>query len=378
MRKCLGIYSSAFAIGAAIIVFAPTFVAAQSSAKIAKASARTDAKAKSGTAPAAKSWVMPRMADGHPDFSGYWNSLTFTPMERPAKYGNRELLTDDELKEIFRSGLRGSFEPGAQGSEDRYGGELFNPDSVDYDATTYGLSPWQNGIKPNPRTSLVVDPPDGKIPPLTPEAKARLAAGVRPGGGFPYVVDDHHGGAVVHADNARDLGQNTSCVTQSGGPPLIPAEYNSGLFIAQNRAYMLIETETGSEFRIIPLDGHPHVSSDIHQWHGDSRGHWEGDTLVVETTNLRPDHTYRNGDPKTQKITEYFKRISADTIEYKFTVDDPSTWTRPWSAIIPMNASTGPLFEYDCSENNNDAVNILAGARAFEKKAAEGKPISQK
>jgi hypothetical protein len=282
------------------------------------------------------------------------------------------------MKAVFKSGVKGSFDPGAQGSEDRYGGELFNPDSVDYDATTYGLSPWQNGIQPNSRTSLVVDPPDGKIPPLTAEAKARLATRTAPGGGFPYVVDDHHGGAVVHADRAKDLGQNTSCVTQSGGPPLIPAEYNSGLFIAQNPSYMLIETEQGSEFRIIPLDAHPHVSSNIHQWHGDSRGHWEGDTLVVETTNLRPDHTYRNGDFTTQKITETFRRINAQSIEYKFTIDDPSTWTRPWSAIAPLNAGTGPLFEYDCSENNNDAVNILAGARAFEKKAAEAKPTSQK
>jgi hypothetical protein len=326
-----------------------------------------------------KNWVMPRMADGHPDFSGYWNNLSFTPMERPAKYGNREFLTSDEIKEVFKSGVRGSFDPGAQGSEDRYGGELFNPDSVDYDATTYGLSPWQNGIKPNPRTSLVVDPPDGKIPPLTPEAKTRLGAGGRAAGGFPYVIDDHHGGAVVHADRAKDLGQGTTCTTQSGGPPLTPAEYNSGLFIAQNPSYMLIETETGSEFRIIPIDGPPHAGSNIHQWHGDSRGHWEGDTLVVETTNLRPDHTYRNGNPQTEKITEYFKRIDTETIEYKFTINDPSTWTKPWSAIIPMSASTGPLFEYDCSENNNDAVNILAGVRASEKRAAEkpGIPVSQ-
>jgi hypothetical protein len=382
MKKCLGISSTVLAIAALIVACAPIFVAAQSAPQAAKAGAKTAAHApvKADTTLAVKpqNWVMPRTADGHPDFSGYWNSLTFTPMERPAKFGNREFLTPEEMKEKFKSGLRGSYEPGAPGGEDRYGGELFNPDSVDYDATTYGLSPWQNGIKPNPRTSLVVDPPDGRIPPLTAEAKARLAAGDRAGGTFPYVIDDHRGGAVVHADRAKDLGQNTSCITQSGGPPLIPGEYNSGLFMAQNPAYLLIETETGSEFRIIPLNGPPHVSSKIHQWHGDSRGHWEGDTLVVETTNLRPDHTYRNGDPKTQKITEYFKRISADTIEYKFTVDDPSTWTKPWSAIIPMSASTGPLFEYDCSENNNDAVNILAGARAFEKKAAEGKPISQK
>ncbi len=382
MRKFFGISSSSLGIAVAMVLFAPIFVAAQSPSAAAKADARTAGKTevKTDTKPAAKAqtWVMPRTADGHPDLHGYWNHLTFTPFERPAKFGNREFLTAKEMEEVFKSGVRGSYDPGGEGSADRYGGELFNPDSVDYDATTYGLSPWQNGIKPNPRTSLVVDPPDGRIPPLTPEAKARLAAGARPGGGFPYVVDDHHGGALVHADTAKDLGQGTSCVTQSGGPPLIPIEYNSGLFIAQNSAYVLIETETGSEFRIIPLDGRPHVSSNIHQWHGDSRGHWEGDTLVVETTNLRPDHTYRNGDPNTEKITEYFKRIDAETIEYKFTVDDPSTWTRPWSAIIPMSASTGPMFEYDCSENNNDAVNILAGARAFEKKAAEGKPISQK
>jgi hypothetical protein len=382
MRKRAGISSNALGIAAAMLVCAPLFVYAQSSSgtatSSAKAAAKTAGKTSANPAGKTQNWVMPRIADGHPDFSGYWNNLTFTPMERPAKYGNREFLTDDEMKAVFKSGVKGSFDPGAQGSEDRYGGELFNPDSVDYDATTYGLSPWQNGIQPNPRTSLVVDPPDGKIPPLTAEAKARIAKSTTPGGGFPYVVDDHHGGAVVHADRAKDLGQNTSCVTQSGGPPLIPAEYNSGLFIAQNSSYLLIETEQGSEFRIIPLDADPHVSSNIHQWHGDSRGHWEGDTLIVETTNLRPDHTYRNGDFTTQKITETFRRINAQSIEYKFTIDDPSTWTRPWSAIAPLNAGTGPLFEYDCSENNNDAVNILAGARAFEKKAAEAKPTSQK
>jgi len=381
MRKCLDVSSSTLRIALVTLLFAPAFLAAQSTTESAKTGVKTAAKTNTAAAAKTKAWVMPRLADGHPDFSGYWNNLSFTPMERPAKYGTREFLTTREMEGVFKSGVRGSYDPGAQGSEDRYGGELFNPDSVDYDAATYGLSPWQNGVKMNPRTSLVVDPPDGRIPPLTAEAKARVSGGARAAGGFPYVVDDHHGGAVVHADTAWDLGQGTTCVTQSGGPPVTPAEYNSGLFIAQNPERVLIETETGSEFRIIPVDKSPHPSVNIHQWHGDSRGHWEGDTLVVETTNFRPDHTYRNGDPNTQKITEYFKRINADTIEYKFTVDDPSTWTKPWSAIIPMSVSTGPLFEYDCSEDNNDAVNILAGARAVEKRAAEGKtgtPVSQK
>lgn len=383
MQRYRGPSWSALGIASTLLLCAPAFVAAQSSAPTGKAAAPSSNSAAQATAKPrenGKAWVMPRTADGHPDFSGYWNQLTFTPMERPAKFGGREFLTKEEMEQVFKSGVRGSYDPGGAGSEDRYGGELFNPDSVDYDATTYGLSPWQNGVKPNPRTSLVVDPPDGRIPPLTPEAKARLAARTTPGGGFPYVVDDHHGGATVHADNARDLGQGTSCVTQSGGPPLTPPEYNAGVFIAQNPDNIVIETETGSEFRVIPLTARPHVGANIHQWHGDSRGHWEGDTLVVETTNMRPDHTYRNGQPDTQRITEYFTRTSADTIEYKFTVNDPATWTRPWSAIIPLSATTGPMFEYDCSEDNNDAVNILAGARATERKAAEkpAGPISQK
>src|ERR1700674_5630882 len=165
-------------IAVAMVLFGPMFVAAQSSQGVAKAGASTAAKT--------QTWVMPRTADGHPDLHGYWNHLTFTPFERPAKYGNREFLTANEMEQVFKSGVRGSYDPGGEGSEDRYGGELFNPDSVDYHATAYGLSTWQNGVKPNPRPSLVVDPPDGRIPPLTAEAKARLASGPRPTGGFPY------------------------------------------------------------------------------------------------------------------------------------------------------------------------------------------------
>jgi hypothetical protein len=168
------------------------------------------------------------------------------------------------------------------------------------------------------------------------------------------------------------------------GPPILPAEYNSNLLIVQGPEYLAIEREVGSEVRIIPLNAGPHVSANIHEWHGDSRGHWEGDTLVVETTNFRPEAAYRNSNPKTLKITERFTRIEKDTIEYKFTVDDPSTWTKPWTAIVPLSSVAGPLFEYDCSENNNDAVNILAGARKAEAaaeekaKASAGVPISQK
>ena len=141
----------------------------------------------------------------------------------------------------------------------------------------------------------------------------------------------------------------------------------------------MVEYEWNNETRIIPLDGQAALSQGIHRWHGNSRGHWEGNTLVVETSNFRPGATFQGANPKTLKITEYFTRTDQNTIEYKFTIDDPSTWTKPWSAIVPLSHMDGPIFEYACSENNNDAVNILAGARATERAAEEkAKKISQK
>jgi hypothetical protein len=154
---------------------------------------------------------------------------------------------------------------------------------------------------------------------------------------------------------------------------MLPAAYNSNYYIVQMPGFIMIEAEWDSDARIIPLDGRPHLSRDIHRWHGDSRGHWEGDTLVVETTNFRPGATYLNANPETLRITEHFRRLDAYTIEYKFTIDDPSTWTKPWSAIIPMNRVEGPMFEYACSEGNNDIINMLEAARASEKANGQGK-----
>jgi len=179
------------------------------------------------------------------------------------------------------------------------------------------------------------------------------------------------------------LGVGVTCVAEHGGPPIIPGGYNSGLMIVQSPGSVAIQTEYGFELRIIPLDRQPHPSANIHQWHGDGRGRWEGNTLVVETTNFRPENAYRNSNVATLKITEYFTRIDAETIEYKFAVDDPSTWTKPWTAIVPLSTVPGPLWEYACSESNNDAIQILVGARLAEKAAADkaktpaGVPISQ-
>jgi hypothetical protein len=373
----LWVSSSALALLMAASLSAPSFLAAQSSGAATKTGAKTAAKPDTKAA-GTKTWTMPRLPDGQPDLQGYWTSLSVTPFERPAKYANREFLTEKETQDAFNAGIQHEFD-GAGGTGDAEN----DPESADYDFKTYGLSPWQNGMRPNPRTSLVVDPPDGRIPPLTPEAKTRR----RQRANFDYYIvpaagENYQG--VVHADVPTDLGLGTTCVHQGGGPPILPTGYNSNFLIVQTHDAVAIEKEVGTEYRVIPLDGTPHAAADIHQWHGDGRGHWEGDTLVVETTNFRPENVYRNANPKTLKITERFKRVDKETIEYSFTVDDPSTWTKPWTAIVPLSSVPGPLFEYACSEDNNDAVNIMAGARKAEAAAEEkakapaGVPISQK
>jgi hypothetical protein len=344
MTHRFGATSSALTAVMAVLL-APTFLTAQTTS--AKA---TTAAAKS------KTWSLPRTPDGQPDLQGYWTSLSFTSMERPAKYGGREFLTDEEMAEVFKSGVQHAY-------EFTYANSAETPV---YDATVYALGAWQNGVQPNRRTSLVVDPPDGRIPPLTPEGQ-RIRAAMKK---IPTANENIETQGPVQADDPNDLTLGVRCLS-FGGPPILPAAYNSDVHIVQGAGYVMIEYEWNSEVRLIPLDGRPPLSPNIHRWHGDSRGHWEGNTLVVETTNFRPGATFQNANPNTLKITERFTRIDARAIEYKFTIDDPATWTKPWSAIVPLSHIDGPMFEYACNEGNNGIVNILAGARATEKAAAK-------
>jgi hypothetical protein len=367
MRNRIAISPSALFVAVAALLFAPGFVAAQSSRAIGSADAKIAKEKTTATATSkaegSKNWTMPRTPDGQPDLHGYWTSETFTPLERPAKYAGREFLSDEEAAAAQKAGLQRAYE-----------GTYDNPiEEPVYDSTTFGLTPALEGFAPNKRTSLIVDPPDGRLPPRTPEAMKRARAI----GDRDYLEPDGHGGGIVHADTPRDIGMRTTCVSMSGGPPIMPGAYNNGIYIMQNPNYVVIQAEYGLEVRIVPLDGRPHAAADIHQWHGDGRGHWEGDTLVVETTNFRSEATFRNANPKTLRITERFKRVAADQIEYSFTIDDPSTWIKPWTAIVPLHAIKGPFFEYACSESNMDVVNIMLGQRATEKAAAEkakGKP----
>jgi hypothetical protein len=347
--------SGAMRIALAAILFGPLLLVAQSSQPSPKLNSKAATTNK--TAASGKTWAAPRNPYGQPDLHGYWTSESFTPLERPAKYQGREFLSDQEAAEVQKAGLQ-------RGFDRTYDDPVEEPV---YDSTTFGLTPALEGFAPNKRTSLIVDPPDGKLPPRTPEAMKRPRAV----GDRDYIEADGHGGGVVHADTPRDLGVRTTCISMSGGPPIMPGAYNNGLYIHQSENYVVLQAEYGSELRIVPLDGRPHVSDKIRQWRGDGRGHWEGDTLVVETTNFRPEATFRNGNSRTMKITERFKRVAADQIEYSFTIDDPATWTKPWTAIVPLHSIKGPLFEYACSESNMDVVNIMAGERATEKAAAE-------
>jgi hypothetical protein len=361
IRSLLGTLAAVIAAALAV----PALVAAQATSVAQTTSSPSTATAKKsdGTKAAAKSaekkpWKLSTTPDGQPDLQGIWTNLSFTPMVRPAKYGDREFLTKEELDADFKAGVARSYESTLGNA----------PDAPFYDATTYALDAWQNGIQPNPRTSLIVDPPNGQFPPFTPEA-AKKRAGRSAPSNIPAKLD-----------TAADVGLGVRCFT-FGGPPILPSVSNSDVQIVQSPGNVLLEWEWDSTPRIVPLDGRPRLSSNIRRWNGDSRGHWEGNTLVVETTNFRPGATYMDANPDTLKITEYFTRINETTIEYKFTVDDPTTWTKPWTAIVPMSKIMGPMPEFACSEGNFALVEMLAAARAAEKTAKDkpaGTPISQR
>src|SRR5438309_9533058 len=313
----------AAAIAAASAVPAPVAAQTASSAKMAgsarKATEKLDGSSKTATKTVEKKpWKLSYTSDSQPDLQGIWTNLSFTPMVRPAKYGNREFLTKEEMDWDFKAGIARSYDTTLGNAAD----------SPFYDATTYALDAWQNGIQPNPRTSLLVEPPNGQFPPLTPEAAKKRAARPAPNPQANAI------NAPTKADTVADVGLGVRCMT-FGGPPILPSVTNSDLQIVQSAGNGLLEWEWDSTPRIVPLDGRPHLSSGIRRWNGDSRGHWEGHTLVVETANFRPGATYMDANPDTLKITEYFTRTDETTIDYKFTVDDKTTWTAPWSAIVP-------------------------------------------
>ena len=299
---------------------------------------------------ASKGWALPRTPDGQPDLQGYWTNGTYIPLERPKELGTKEFFTPEEAAAFEKKKLQ---QENSQAADD-----------IHYDNVIWQGDKWAKG-SPNLRTSIVFDPPDGRLPPLSPQGEKRAAE-------LAALARDRE--ASVSAES-RSLGER--CITWGAdGPPLLGSTYNANYQILQTGGSVVILTEMIHAVRAIPLDGRPHVPAQIHQLAGDSRGHWEGDTLVIDSTNFS-DKTNFRGPPATARqdifsgpdlhVVERFTRINDDTIVYRFTVDDPGTWTKPWSGETLMRKTRGPIFEYACHEGNYGLEDILAGARAAEK-----------
>ncbi len=300
----------------------------------------------------ASAGAIPRTPWGAPDLQGIWDFRTVTPLERPNDLAQKETLTAGEAAD---------FESKAAVAKDR-DRNVPKGDVGDYNQFWYD---WGNKVAASKRTSLIVDPPDGRIPPLTPEAqRARDAvAAARQG----LDVDAPTRGGWVH-----DLGPGglrVRCILGfNAGPPMTSSAYNNNVQLFQTRDHVAILNEMIHDVRIVPLDGRPRAK--IQRWAGESRGRWQGETLVVETMNFMAPTLTSGGELSvTTHLTERFTRVAADTLLYEFTVKDPKTWTKPWTAQIPMTLSQAPLYEYACHEGNYSMYAILGGAR--QREAAE-------
>lgn len=291
----------------------------------------------------------PRTPDGQPDLQGFWTNSTYTPLERPNGV-TKEYYTPQEFEAVLKKAASAESAQTAPGTTA----------DVHYDFSQFGLDRSQSTFVRNLRTSLIVDPPDGKIPPLTDEGKRRLAQRAE--------EEKKLGGRW---DSAQSNQLDDRCLIMAGsGPPMMDAGYNSNYHLVQTAGYVMILTEMIHDVRIVPLDGRPAPDPRVRQWMGVSRGRWDGDTLVVETTNFNAKNPFRGSD-ENLKVTERFRRIADDTIEYRFTIDDPTMWARPWTAESALKKTVGPIFEHACHEGNFGLYNTLVGARLEEQRAAE-------
>ncbi|MCE2543371.1 MAG: hypothetical protein J4F30_08055 [Acidobacteria bacterium] len=298
-------------------------------------------------------WTAPRTADGQPDLQGIWTNNSATPMQRPEILGNQATLTAEELAQLqatiteFRD---------AEQAGDLLGDRLFqqalgNATYQDFDTVTGNYNAfWLVERELDSRTSLIVDPPNGRFPPLTPAARQRAA--------------ERQAYTAAHpSDGPEDRTLGDRCL--HFGAPRLGAGYNSYFQILQTPDHVAILQEMGHEARVIPLDGRAHVDDGIRLWNGNARGHWEGETLVVETTNYSPQARYQQSS-ENLRMVERFTRVAPDTIQHEITLDDPTTWTQPWTVMILLKQSQDALFEYACHEGNYAMPGILAGARAEE------------
>jgi hypothetical protein len=305
----------------------------------------------------AKVWIPARTADGQPDLQGTWTNATLTPFQRPSELGGKEFFTEQEQAAFEKRRLQQndveSVDDGKRGPADlarrAYNGAWF-------DRGSHGVN--------TRRTSLVVDPPDGRVPALTPEGKKK--------------VDEARANFAAHpADGPENRPLSERCILfPNAGPPMLPEPYNNNYQIVQSPGFVTIMAAMVYDVRVIPLDGRPHLPPGVRQWKGDSRGHWEGNTLVIDTTNFAYNDKSRFGvayDGFTDQnlhVTERFTRTGPNTIMYRATVDDPSVYSKPWTIETSLSKREEPIYEYACHEGNYGMFGILSGERAQEKTAA--------
>lgn len=292
-----------------------------------------------------KTWTPPHTPDGQPDLQGIWGFATITPLERPGDLAGKDFFIGKEAAEYEKKFLTSN-------NRDRRDG----PTEADV-SRAYNDFWWDSGNRVvwTNRTSLIVDPPDGKLPALTAAGRKKAADRAEARRLHPF-------------DGPEDRPLQERClIWTTAGPPILPSAYNNNIRIVQAPGYVMILNEMIHDVRIVPLDGRPHLPNSVHLWMGDSRGHWEGDTLVVDTTNFSDKTNFRGADENLHLI-EKFSRAGDDRLMYQFTVDNETAFTRSWTAQVPMTRSSDPMFEYACHEGNYSLTNVLAGARAEELK----------
>ena len=324
------------------------------------------AVAASGLVPAFAQSQAPRTAWGHPDLQGIWDHRTITPIERPEALADREFLSKEEAASLEQAAVDlaeyllnrpperttagGVIDARADGTVGAY-----NDFWMDTGTRTIGTR----------RTSLIIDPPNGRLPALTDSAKRRIERNQAYRREHP-------------ADSWLDFDATDRClVGVNNGPPILPSAYNQNLQVVQNEDFVMLVAEMIHTVRVVPLDARPLLDEGIRQWAGDARGHWDGDTLVIETSNFVADRWWTTAHPMGRlatsgklELVERLTRIDPDTLEYEVTVHDPETWTHPWTASIPMRRTDAPLYEYACHEGNYSMPNMLAGERAAERAAS--------
>ena len=288
----------------------------------------------------------PKTPDGQPDLQGIWTNVTVTPIERPADLKDKAFFTPQEAAAFEKKIVE-------QNNADRRDGGAAADVGRAYNDAWYDRG---TRVVKTLRTSLVVDPPEGRMPPMLPESQKRQQDRLALTRSHPFDGPEN-----------RSLAERC-LIWPTLGPPMLPSFYNNNYQIVQGPGYVALLSEMIHDVRIIPTDGRPHVPSNVRLWVGDPRGHWEGNTLVVDTTNFT-DKTAWRGSSQNLHLIERFTRTDANTLMYEVTVEDPSTWTKPWKIEVPMQKTAGPIYEYACHEGNYAMEGMLAGARAEEKAA---------